>query len=72
MSEKIIVPPSDDINDKVRINAKSAYLMIFISLMFLLNKTNPYIHNTFVKNHTKTAFFIHLFFLLTYIIFIHY
>lgn len=72
MSEKNIIPPSNDINDKVKINAKAAYLMIFISSMFLLNKENPYIHNTFVKNHTKTAFLIHMIFLLIYIVFIHY
>jgi len=51
-------------------NAISAYLMVFISSLFLFNKKNEYVNNEFVKSHTKTAFLIHLSFLLTYIIFI--
>ena len=53
-------------------NAQSAYFMIFISLMFLFNKRDSNINNDFVKSHTKTAFFIHLLFLIIYIVFIHY
>ena len=72
MSEKNTILPNDDINDKVRINAKTAYLMIFISSMFLLNKENPYLYNNFVRNHTKTAILIHIIFLTIYIVFIHF
>jgi len=51
-------------------NAISAYLMVFISSLFLFNKKNEYVNNEFVKSHTKIAFLIHFSFLLTYIIFI--
>lgn len=57
-------------NKKIINNAISAYLMIFVSGLFLFNKINPNLHNNFVKKHTKSALFIHLVFLLTYIIFI--
>lgn len=60
----------ENINQKIKANAISAYFMLFISVFFLFNKTNPYLNNDFVKNHTKTAFFIHLIFLLIYLIFI--
>ena len=56
--------------EKIIWNAISAYLLIFISILFLRNKKNKYINNPFVKNHTKSAFFIHICFLITYIIFI--
>jgi hypothetical protein len=58
------------LNPKVKANAVSAYLLVFVSFLFLFNKTNKYINNDFVKNHTKTAFFLHLMLLFTYIIFI--
>jgi hypothetical protein len=58
------------INPKVKANAISAYLLVFVSFLFLFNKTNKYINNDFVRSHTKTAFFIHLMLLLVYIIFI--
>ena len=61
---------NQNISDKTIWNAISAYLMIFISWLFLFNKSNPEINNSFVKNHTKTAMLIHLWFLITYIIFI--
>ena len=51
-------------------NAISAYLMLFISSLFLFNKKNEYLNNDFVKSHTKVALLIHLSLLLTYIIFI--
>ncbi len=51
-------------------NAISAYLMLFISSLFLFNKKNEYVNNEFVKSHTKVALLIHLSLLLTYIIFI--
>jgi hypothetical protein len=57
-------------NKKIIWNAISAYLMIFISGMFLFNKINPYLNNDFVKKHTKSALLIHLGFLFTYLIFI--
>jgi len=59
-----------NISEKTIWNAISAYLMMFISWLFLFNKENPEINNSFVKNHTKTAMVIHLWFLITYIIFI--
>ncbi len=62
----------ENIHQKIKANAISAYFMLFISVLFLFNKTNPYLNNEFVKNHTKTAFFIHLIFLLIYIVFIHF
>lgn len=62
----------ENINPKIKANAVSAYFMLFISVFFLFNKTNPYLNNDFVKNHTKTAFFIHLIFLFIYLVFIHY
>ena len=58
------------INDKVKWNAISAYLMLFISWLFLFNKTNKNIDNDFVKLHTKSAMIIHLWFFITYIVFI--
>lgn len=60
------------LDEKIIKNAQSAYFMIFISLMFLFNKHDSNINNDFVKSHTKTAFFIHLLFLIIYIVFIHY
>lgn len=61
---------NNNISEKVKGNAISAYLMVFISGLFLLNKTEPNINNSFVKSHTKSAMLIHLWFLITYIIFI--
>lgn len=66
---------SENINNikfskKIIWNAISAYLMIFISWLFFFNKSNKDINNDFVKLHTKSAFLIHLWFLITYIIFI--
>ena len=57
-------------NKKIIANAVSAYFMIFISLLFLFNKDNKYLNNSFVKSHTKTAFIIHMMFLFTYIVFV--
>ncbi len=51
-------------------NSISAYLMLFVSWLFLLNKTNKNINNSFVHSHTKSALLIHLWFLVTYIIFV--
>ncbi len=58
------------LNDTIKGNAISAYLMIFISWLFLFNKQNPNINNDFVKNHTKSAFLVHIWFLITYVILI--
>jgi hypothetical protein len=51
---------NNNISEKVKGNAISAYLMVFISGLFLLNKTEPNINNSFVKSHTKSAMLIHL------------
>ncbi|NDK08797.1 hypothetical protein EOM39_06175 [Candidatus Gracilibacteria bacterium] len=51
-------------------NAVAAYLLIFLSSGFLLNKTNPYINNDFVRGHTKTAAILHLMLLFIFIVFI--
>ncbi len=58
------------LDSKIKANALTAYLMVFLSFLFLFNKTNKYINNDFVRGHTKTAFFIHLMLALVYIIFI--
>lgn len=57
------------IDKKVKGNAVAAYLMIFISGLFVLNKDKPALCNSFVKWHTKTAFFIHTLFLAVIIVF---
>jgi hypothetical protein len=58
------------INSKIKANAVSAYLLLFVSLSFLFIKENDSLNHPFVKSHVKTAFTIHLLFLFTYIIFI--
>ncbi|MDD2907620.1 MAG: hypothetical protein PHH98_03180 [Candidatus Gracilibacteria bacterium] len=63
---------SENINQKVINNAISAYLMVFISWLFLFNKDNENINNSFVKNHTKSAMAIHMMIIINYIIFISY
>lgn len=60
----------EKLSDKIIGNAITAYLMVFISGLFLFNKNNKNINNDFVKWHTKSAILIHLWFLITYIIFI--
>jgi uncharacterized membrane protein len=60
----------NNIHQKSINNAISAYLMVFISVIFLFNKKNDFLNNHFVKSHTKVAFLIHLSFLINYIIFI--
>jgi hypothetical protein len=60
----------NSIHQKSINNAISAYLMVFISVIFLFNKKNDFLNNNFVKSHTKVAFLIHLSFLINYIIFI--
>jgi len=57
-------------NRKVIGNAMIAYFLIFICITFFMNKENKYINNDFVKSHTKTAFLLHISFLLVYIIFV--
>lgn len=47
-----------------------AYFLLFICITFFFNKENKYINNTFVKSHVKTAFLLHILFLLVYIVFI--
>ncbi|USN58329.1 MAG: hypothetical protein H6767_08740 [Candidatus Peribacteria bacterium] len=53
-------------------NARTAYFMVFVSWLFLLNKNNPNLNHPFVHAHTKSAMIVHLGFLLTYIICVHY
>lgn len=60
---------SINITSKIKANAVSAYLLLFISFLFLFNKDNKHLNNKFVKSHTKIALIIHLWFLITYIIF---
>ena len=61
---------NNGISEKIKWNAISAYLFIFIAWLFLLNKTNDNINNEFVRDHVKTATLIHLGFLITIIIFL--
>jgi hypothetical protein len=58
------------ISSKIKANAVCSYLLLFVSIFFLFNKENKYLNNDFVKSHVKTAFSIHILFLITYIIFI--
>ena len=60
------------ISKKTINNAISAYFMIFLSWIFLFNKTNPNLNNSFVKSHTKVAILLHINFIIIYIIFIKY
>jgi len=57
-------------NQKIKNNAIISYLFIIINFLFLSNKTNSNINNVFVKNHTKTAIFIHFLFLINTIVFV--
>jgi uncharacterized membrane protein len=59
-----------NLDPKIKANALTAYLLVFISFLFLFNKSNKYINNDFVKGHTKTAFLIHIMLVLVYVIFI--
>lgn len=59
-----------ELSDKVKANAAVSYFLIFVSGVFLFNKENPFLNNSFVKSHTKTALIIHLSILINYIIFI--
>ncbi|MDD3646521.1 MAG: hypothetical protein PHH06_03860 [Candidatus Gracilibacteria bacterium] len=61
---------SQNIDPKIKANAISAYLLLFISGAFLFNKENHLLNNSFVKSHTKVALLLHFGFLFTYIIFI--
>lgn len=51
--------------------AISAYLMLFVSWLFLFNK-NEYVDNPFVRGHIKKAIVIHLLIILNYIVFVHF
>lgn len=61
----------ENLTQKIKNNASIAYLFIFINTTFLFSK-NKNINNEFVKNHTKTAILIHLWFLVNTIIFVYY
>lgn len=60
----------EQLHKKTKANAVSSYLLLWINWAFLFNKDNPYIHNNFVKSHTKTALLIHLWLLLNLVIFV--
>jgi len=62
---------SEKLTEKIKNNAIISYLFIFINIMFLFSK-NKDLNNDFVKNHTKTAIFIHIGFLINTIIFAYY
>ncbi len=59
-------------NNKIIKNAISAYLLIFLSSVFLFIKENKLINNKFVKNHTKSALFLHILLFINFLIFIHF
>lgn len=67
MEQSDIENISNNVSKKERWNAKVAYLMIFFSGLLLFNKQ---INTLFVKWHIKSSMLIHLWFLITYIIFI--
>jgi len=62
----------ENLSNSVIWNAISAYLMIFVSWLFLFNTSNKNINSDFVKWHTKSATMIHLWFFITYIVFINF
>lgn len=59
-------------NNKIIVNAISAYLLFIVSTTFLFVKENKLINNHFVRNHTKSAIFLHILAVLNYFIFIHF
>lgn len=61
----------EEINEKVLANAKSSYFMPLANLAFLFSQDKN-INHPFVRSHVKTANFIHLLFLLNYVLFIHF
>jgi len=63
---------NSNIDTKTAGNALATYFLVFISWFFLFNKTNKYINNKFVTSHVKSSSIIHLWFLISYIVFIHY
>lgn len=58
------------IDKKQRVNASTAYFLL--AGLFLLPSKNKDINNDFVKKHSKSAFFIHILFLVTYLVFIYF
>ena len=58
----------ETLNKKIISNAVSTYLLIFVSGLFLFNKSDKNIAHPFVRNHAKSAFFIHTLFLINYIV----
>ena len=61
---------SEKIHPTIRANAVSAYLLIFVCVLFLFNKQNKYLNNDFVKSHTYWALGIHASFAWVYLIFV--
>lgn len=62
---------NENLNKKAMKNAESSYFLILLNLAFFFSHDKD-VNHPFVKAHTKTASIIHLLFLLTYIIFIHF
>ena len=58
--------------DKIKMNAIISYLLVFVSWLFLLNKDNELINNSFVRSHVKSALFIHFLFFIVWLIFIYF
>lgn len=58
------------VEQKHKANAVSAYFLL--AGLFLLPGKNKDIKNDFVQKHSKSAFFIHILFLITYLIFIYF
>lgn len=61
-----------DLNEKTINNAKITYFFIFFSWLLLFNKIDKNINNSFVKSHVKSSSIIHLWFIITYVIFVSY
>jgi hypothetical protein len=62
---------NEEINQKIRYNAVSVYLLLFISWLLLFNKDKN-VNNSFVKSHIKSSIIIDILIILNYLIFIHF
>ena len=60
----------NELNAKTVNNAVSTYFFICCSWLLLFIKTNKNIDNTFVKSHIKSSSLIHLWIIITYILFV--
>jgi hypothetical protein len=57
------------INKKQKVNAATSYF--FMAIFFLLPSKNSNIKNKFVISHAKSALFLQIMLIVSYIIFIH-